>query len=137
MPTPPDPTATPDGLPIRHDGPPVAHRDVFDYVLAKWQEANPALATGPLATLAEQYTAFARQTFQTTQPIGMDYLGASLALRFQDGMVLAFVDPESASPTDGASVSASIIRADSQLGRGGKGATTPSASFNVTGNEDQ
>lgn len=133
-----DPTAAPDGVPIRTDEV-QEYRDIFDYTLKRWQAENPAMQTGPLARLAEEFCTFARETaFKGNKPVGMDYLGRSLALRFQDGLVLPFVDGEDGlQGVGGVQGGVGFAKPDSPAQRGGKGATVPTASFGVTGNDDR
>jgi len=127
-----DPTTG--GLPINAD-PPEKDRDVFAYLQRLYLEAHPSNVVEDDGVLAE-FIELARKTFSDNQPVGMDYLGTSLGLRFQDGMVLTFCDVEAGMDGVGG-VSGGIDMARQHEVRGGKGQTVRTPSFGVTGNEDR
>ena len=136
-----DPTAQ--GLPINHDQQP-KYRDIFDFAYQKWIEENdalevddgtprPAIAMNPhdsdAAQAVQGFIAKARRLFSANQPVGQDFMPASLALRFQDGSILQFVDVSA----DGMGGNAGSQDVSKNHQVRGKGTTAPSPSWGVTG----
>lgn len=113
-------------------------RDVFDFALQSFIEKHPAGQTTVYQNFATIFTNFARDLYAANRPVGTDYMGSSIALRFQDGTVLPFVDAEDGMPgVGGVSGGLSMARPENLRPRGGKGTTVATANFPVTGNDNK
>jgi len=138
-----DPTAGINGLQVKAVIPD-KFRDVFDFVLHQWLAAREAeQGDGPVAAIAipleeqadvKPVLAFiekARQLFTTNKVIGQDFLSSSPSLRFQDGTVLVFCDVPN---LEMGGTPGSLDISKHHPNREGKGLTTSTAAWGVTGN---
>lgn len=109
------------------------YADVFAFVREQWLATqNPAAPpTQAMIEAVDNFIEAARQTFGKNMPVALDFMSASLALRFQNGSVLPFCDVNAAGMKGGDQGSLDVSKAHPN--RTGKGATTPSASWGVTG----
>lgn len=117
------------GLAIRPDQP-IQYRDIFDYVYQQWLAEYGATPTWPV----ESFISKARELFTKNQPIAQDFMGPSLSLRFQDGLILPVCDTANSDIIGGEAGAAQVAKPHPP-NREGKGRTMPTPSWGVTGPE--
>lgn len=121
------------GLQIRLD-PHTKYLDVFDYVRQHFM-IDPELGDLTPMDAVDRYISTARSLFQANQPISQDFMGPTLALRFQDGCVLPFVDVTAPPTTGGNNGSVPLATVHPPKGAVTKDRTVPTHSWGVTHGE--
>ncbi len=109
------------------------YADVFAFVREQWlAQQNPeAPPTHTMIEAVDTFIETARKTFGANMPVALDFMSPSLSLRFQNGSILPFCDVNADLMKGGDQGSLDVSK---QHPNGtGKGATTPSASWGVTG----
>lgn len=127
-----DPTAQGMGI---HPDPPDKPRDVFDFVRRQLAESK-AHGDAAIEPAVDEFIDLARELFGKNKPIAQDTMSETLALRFQDGSVLTFCDvPSGMDGVGGVSGGVSISKEHPSRSAEGKGRTTPTHSWGVTGDQ--
>lgn len=108
------------------------YADVFDFIREKWLAGHgpEAAPTHAMIEAVDTFIASARKTFGANMPVGVDFTSPTIALRFQNGSVLAFCDANAQAMPGGDQGSLDVSKP--HTGRT-KGAITPSGSWGVTG----
>lgn len=106
-------------------------KDIFEYVQQQWLAMPRPAPTYAMQDAVDEYIAMARKLLSKNQPVALDFTGASLSLRFQDGMILAVCNPEITAQTGGNAGSAPVSTPH-PTPLDGKGTTVPSGSWGVS-----
>lgn len=109
------------------------YADVFAFIREQWlaDHSPEAQPTQAMIEAVDTFIETARKSFGANMPVALDFRSPSLSLRFQNGAVLPFCDANASVMKGGDQGSLDVSK--QHPNRTGKGATTPSASWGVTG----